>query len=262
MRRRRQRRPTAHCCPSPARPGRVPARSPTSSASRTPRRSCDRRPSRPVSVGELLIPLVSPTAGSEDSSRGTGGGYLIPSLRCCSRPAPGTRDGDTATTVRTGIPRAAPLSAGQAVESVQAAGAVLGEGHGAHPCPKPLCWPSRNRSQLLLCARAWPEHSTLISSFLKVVLSLTEAMGRLVGFSSECLSRGELSPCPSRSSPGLVRSLLGRRGQDTGQEEATQPLLVVLQHCQLQALLGGDSLLLPLLPPPPARSCCPWLLPG
>lgn len=80
------------------------------------------------------------------------------------------------------------------MESVQTAGAVLGEGHGADPCPKPLCWPSWDRSQLLLCARAWPEHSTLIFFFLKVVLSLTEAVGGLAGFSSDCLSRGEPPP--------------------------------------------------------------------
>lgn len=71
----------------------------------------------------------------------------------------------------------------------------------SQPAPSPQKSKVSGASSLLLSASSWTEHSTLISSYLKVVLSLTEGTGRLAGFFSESLSRGERAPCPGRGSP-------------------------------------------------------------
>lgn len=73
----------------------------------------------PISIGELLTPLVSPaTAGMLGGERGLlpqqrQGGYLIPMLCCRSWPAPGTQD---AVTARMEVLQAAPLGAGQVMD--------------------------------------------------------------------------------------------------------------------------------------------------
>lgn len=216
-RRRRQRqRPTAHCCLTPARLGRAPARSPASSPSRMPHPSCDRLTHRPPSPPHLHWraanpPRVPPTqpgrsAGSRDSSRGRGKGAT--SFQCfvaahSQHRAPRMKDEGSSS-------RSPRCREGRGHWCQQRG--LLWEGDmgliepqvcpmHSQPAPSPQKSKVSGASSLLLSASSWTEHSTLISSYLKVVLSLTEGTGRLAGFFSESLSRGEHVPCPGRGSP-------------------------------------------------------------
>lgn len=75
MRRRRQRRLTAHCCLTPVRLARAPARSPTSSPSRMPHPSCDRPTHSPASPPRLRRRAANPPRvprHSRDAWQGAG----------------------------------------------------------------------------------------------------------------------------------------------------------------------------------------------
>lgn len=224
-----------------------------------PHPSCDRLTHRPPSPPHLHWraanpPRVPPTqpgrsAGSRDSSRGRGKGAT--SFQCfvaahSQHRAPRMKD--------EGSSSCSPRCREGRGHWCQQRG-LLWEGDmgliepqvcpmHSQPAPSPQKSKVSGASSLLLSAGSWTEGSTLISSYLKVVLSLTEGTGRLAGFFSESLSRGEPAPCPGRSSPRPVRGLPGG-GTGGG---CPAPLGGGLAPPALGFRVGG-SLLLPFLPP-------------